>query len=447
MPCTVHLTTGTAHLTNSTVWVNLPAGRRVEGPVEGFVERVVEGMVAGPRVGPALVGLAPPRASWPSRVSGWTASGALAADFLACHHIDEVLAVLAIGRPDPVVLLDGRSPCVDRDSVAAVRAAGARVVGIDHTPTVAGHAVEWDALGCGTVLGADFGPQELLAALRETAHPMGSSVLLGYPDSLSRGRTVAVRGSGGTGSSTVAMCLAQGLARQPGRPILVDGCRRGDLDLYHGLDLDLGRGHGTSIAGLAGLAERSRRVTEDPCTVDDLVVGVAGRGYDLLPAGARDRPPRGRHAVGAALDCIARAAPVVVVDHDGETEASACLARRADAWVIVVGGGLKGARAAMELVGEATDAGVDGHRIVVAVNGVPRSPISRRAARGVTTPFAELRDPARVGTVAALPRTPRLELAHRHAAALPATLVRPVTRAVEQVLARVVPRLPPAVAA
>jgi hypothetical protein len=180
------------------------------------------------------------------------------------------------------------------------------------------------------------------------------------------GRLVAVCGPGGTGASTVAMSLAQGVEGA----LLADFALRGNQAVLHGLT--------DARWGLFEFLER-------PC-LPDLPV-LPGRAYRLLPGLRRSshwtlvRPSQ----FDRALDTLRARVDFVVADitaeFDGEAETGSIdieernhMARRvvtsADAVVVVGGQGRVGGYALARVVDDVSCAGVDASRIVPVVNRV-----------------------------------------------------------------------------
>jgi hypothetical protein len=201
---------------------------------------------------------------------------------------------------------------------------------------------------------------------------------------------VAVLGPGGTGASTAAIALAEGLAggdRAVGGPVLLaDLCRTADQAMLHDSRV--------VVPGVQELVEAHRTGRILPNLVHDQTFEVAGRGYRLLLGLRRPRHyvtvrPR---AFEAALDSLRRAFAVTVCDVDpdleGEAETGSLdveerhLMTRAtvarSSVVFVVGGpGLKGVFSTVRLVGELLAFGAPPDRLVPVVSRGPRNPRQR----------------------------------------------------------------------
>ena len=316
---------------------------------------------------------------------------------------------------------------------------------------------DWDSLGAAAVLGPGFDLVQLLDALGRHGElvvddlRVPSQVRLDTPAD-DRATLIAVTGSGGSGTSTLAMCVAQSLARgRPGgtapRVALVDGVRRGDLAMYHDV--------GDVIPGLPELVDAHRVDTVDPDEVRRLLFHVVERRYDVLLGLRRSRDwvslrPR---SVEAALGGLRRAYDAVVLDVDADLEGeddtgsvdvedrhciTRCGLRHADLVVVVGSPGLKGLHDLLRLTDDVALSGVPVQRILPVLNRSTRNPASR-ASNALSLTRLGQRD-AEGPPLVHLPATRRLEHAHRQVSGLPDALCRPIGRAVRQVLLDVGPR-------
>ncbi|MFN7150237.1 MAG: hypothetical protein ACK4V6_12250 [Microthrixaceae bacterium] len=399
-----------------------------------------------------VIGVGRSRERWFAELGRWSTTGAAPIDFVRCLSPEEALAVLGSGRRASALMVDARGPAVDRDLVAA--AAQLRVP----TLVVTDGSVhrDWDALGCAAVVDADFDRRQLLDVLQTHAVPVDRSrrpsrVDLAATPRRHRSTLVAVVGTGGVGSSTVAMATAQALAadHEPAEPhgvVLVDGARRGELAMYHDV--------GDVIPGLPELVEAHRSDRLDPGAVRALTYSIDTRGYDLLLGRRRsiDWVTLRRRSVAAALDSLRRSFDTVVVDLDDDLDGerdtgSADVADRhattistldsADVVLVVGRAGLKGLHALMVLLDEIVRAGVPPERMLPVLNECPRSPAMR--AESVRT-LAQLcagsaHDASTLNPPLHLRRIRHLEDTHRDGAALPGALCQPLGRAVARLLA------------
>jgi hypothetical protein len=338
-----------------------------------------------------LLGVATPRARWFREVGQWAQSAALPAEFVRCVSIAEMRARLASGRPFSAVLLDGQLTGIDRDLLATAEAHDCPVIVVDDRGPEA-----YRDLGPAAVLAPPFSREDLLETLNAEARMVGAAVLRepavpgGPAGPTVRGDVVSVLGPGGTGASTAAIALAEGLAggdHAVGGPVLLaDLCRSADQAMLHDSRV--------VVPGVQELVEAHRTGRILPNLVHDQTFEVGGRGYRLLLGLRRPRHyvtvrPR---AFEAALDSLRRAFAVTVCDVDpdleGEAETGSLdveerhLMTRASvarsSVVFVVGGpGLKGVFSTVRLVGELLAFGAPPDRIVPVVSRGPRGPRQR----------------------------------------------------------------------
>ncbi len=336
------------------------------------------GSERGAASGPwTLLTLAPVGAAWPDRLARWAMDGTLPVTVTKCVSAAEVRARLGGGRPWSALVVDGGSPVVDLDLEASVLDAGAqllRVLPAGSEPRPGG-------------LPTPLRPADLLAGLERVAAPVSPARV--EVRSLPRqegpsGRLVVVTGPGGTGASTVAMALAQGLGAG-GSTVLADLCRRADLGVLHDAP-DVG-------PGLVELVDAHRRGSVDPDGVRALTWLSESRRYHLLlgmrrPSDWSALRPR---AVSAALRSLADGWRWVVADVDPDTEGERetgsvdveerhRLTRhaldRADLVVVVGRPDLRGMHATGRLVRELV-AHVGAARLQPVVSHAPRSPRRR----------------------------------------------------------------------
>jgi len=320
-----------------------------------------------------------------------------------------------------------------------------------------GRAVrDWATLDASAVLPSPFGRDDLLDVL--TAHaPLiglgGESTLDDVPHAPTSGwraPVVAVTGPGGTGASTLAMAIAQGLgdsARHGGLVVLADLALDADQAMLHDA--------GDVVPGVQELVEAHRAGDSSAHDIRALTFAVPQRHYQLLLGLRRHRDwatirPR---AFAAAFDNLRRAYKVVVADCspdlEGEDECGSIdveerntMARTAvgmaDVLVIVGLPGPKGLHRMVRLVHAATSLGVEPGCVLPVLNRAPRSP---RARSELTRAFAELSAPLTVGRSPFAPLLPLGERRHlddvsRDVVRLPASLMQPITDAVGVLLDR-----------
>ena len=345
-----------------------------------------------------VVGLAHVRATWFAEVSRWSTSGLLPIEFVKCVSIDEVRSHVASGRAVSALLLDAGRTGVDRDLLDDARTAGTAVI------VIGDERRNWVELGAAAQLPATFGRAELVELLRRHATPIGRADAIDEPlaavvDGGWRGRLVAVTGPGGTGTSTLAMALAQSLgadARNLGLVVLADLALDADLAMYHDAR--------DVVPGVQELTDGFRSGTLDPDAVRAMTFEVTDRRYHLLLGlrNHRDWTAIRPRSFDAALDALRRAFRVVVADLDDDVEgqertgsldveernvfARRCT-RQADVVLVVGLPDTKGVHALVRTVHRLLDHGVDARRIVPVLNRAGRSP--RRRAE-IAQAYAQL---------------------------------------------------------
>ncbi len=338
-----------------------------------------------------VLGLARPGRRWLSAVGRWAAAAALPVEFLPCPSSSELLTRVDSGRVFSAALLDGDLPAVDRDLLAALREAGITPLVVRGTRPER----DWTGLGTVAVLSATFAPEDLLTTLAAHASMIDEGLARSVPAGQVRtsfvvpGRVAAVCGTGGSGASTAASALAQGLMADGryGRPVLLaDFCRRAEQGLLH---------HARApLPGVLELLEAHRHGLPSDEQVLGLTAPVARRGYRLL-LGLRAphhwtmvRP----RSLAAAVASLRHVFPVAVFDTDGDFESEEeagsvdveernLLARhptqRADVVFVVGRPGMKGLHSLARALGDVRRLGVDVDRIVPVVNLAPSAPQAR----------------------------------------------------------------------
>jgi hypothetical protein len=405
-----------------------------------------------------LLGLAPARAPWFAALAQWATAATIAAEFIKCVSGDEVRARLASGRPHSALLVDAGSPAFDRDVVDAARSALTPVIAIRDARSPRLDAAD---LGIAAELPAQFDRDQLLDVL--TSHCQMISRGDHLPPALGEvaaplwlGQLFAVCGPGGTGASTLAIALAQGLAadaRHSRRVLLADLARRADQAMLHDAQ-DLG-------PGAQELVEAHRLGRPEPDEVWRTTFDVPRRGYRLLlglrrPEAWSALRPR---AIDASIVGLRRSFQVVVADVTGDVEGEAeggsadveernHLARSTalhSSVVVAVGApGMKGVHSLAALVRSLQGIGVSPERIVPVVNRSPRNPRARadlaRALAGLVAPTGSGGATALAGPVHVPER--KLEDTLRDGGPLPAAVVDPLTHAVGVVAERQSDRAP-----
>jgi MinD-like ATPase involved in chromosome partitioning or flagellar assembly len=402
-----------------------------------------------------LLGLAPPRTQWFREVAGWATAGSISADFEKYVSSDEVRSRLASGQPFSALLVDRSTIGLDRDLIDDVRAAGgvAIVVGSADGP-------DWTELGAAAVLADDFEPPRLNRTLRDHATPI-TRVTASPPDpsadgdeESSVGQFVAVTGAGGTGTSVVAMGLAQWFS---------DSAAASDVLLADlRLDAELAMLHDARMLapGLQELVEAHRGGRLSSAQVRSLTFHAAAHGYQLLLGLRRHRDwtvlrPR---AFAAALDGLLAAHRIVIADVDADIEGEAStgsrdvedrnlIARhalpRADLVVIVGNPTPKGVHSLVRTVRDLRDGGIDASRMLAVLN---RSPRGLRTRADAVSAFAALVDGEpgleALGNPVLAPQRHDLDSAIRDGVRVPPPLTRGVHREVRRRLDELLPRSP-----
>ncbi len=386
-----------------------------------------------------MLGLAPPRSQWFTDVSRWATAGTLPIEFIRCLSAEELRARLLSGRQHSAALLDATHAATDRDLLAACSEARC-------TPIVLSDATaNWIELGAAEVLPRQPTAEALGDRLATLAHPVdpADDVILEVQVSSAawRGALVTVLGTGGCGTSTVALGLAEYLSasESAGRVLLADLARRSDQALLHAT--------GTVLPALPELVERCRTGTPEARHLHALTFEVATGGYDLLIGMRRSAEwtalrPR---AVEAAVEAMRRAWDLVVADTDADLEGQSstgsvdveernALARTAcataDAVVVVTRPGLTGLTALVRTMEEVTALGVEPSRVVPVVNRTPRGTSQREVAAAWPT---LTRDPAlRPPVVIPIVRSTEANVRDRRR--VPSRVITPIARSVRQVL-------------
>lgn len=354
-----------------------------------------------------ILGLAHARSSWFRSMAQWANSGTIPAEFVKCVSGEEMRARLASGRPFSALLVDAALPAVDRDLVDVARAAGCVTIAVDDRRGTN----DWHALGVTAVLPDFFDPKALLDILAASADMIGRGDALpgdAPPDRLTTrtGRVAAVCGPGGTGASTVAVALAQGLADQAGYArsvVLVDLALHAEQAMLHDAR--------DVVPGVQELVEahRSRRVP--PEEVRALTFDVEERGYQLLLGlrQARSWTTIRPRAFEAAFNSLRDAYRVVVCDCDADLEGedeggsieveerhvmSRTAVGRADVVFAVGLPGMKGVHSLVRVLNELRGVGVTPERVVPVIN---RAPKGGRPRSEVTATIAALTEAGGAG--------------------------------------------------
>ena len=398
-----------------------------------------------------VIGLARVRAPWFGEVARWAHAAALPIEFVKCISPAEAHARLAGGRAISAMVVDAGASGIDRDLIDLARRTGVATIVVDD-PRI---ERDWVALGAAAVLPDHFERADLIAVLAQHASPIRSHVAANAAELVERGaderstwqgRTIAVCGGGGTGSSTMAMATAQSLASMPanrGSVVLADLALRADLAMYHDA--------GDVVPGLQELIEAHHNGRPSAASIRRMLFDIESRHYLLLLGLRRSRDwtalrPR---ALDAALASLASGFRYVVADIDADVEgddatgsvdveerngAARSAALVADVCVIVSLPTLKGMHDAVRITGDLHELGVDPERILHVVNRAARSP---RGRSEITAALAALLGTRSSSTAPIFIGERRgLELAHRAGGALPTSLGAPIAAASMAVIRR-----------
>jgi septum formation inhibitor-activating ATPase MinD len=396
-----------------------------------------------------VLGLARRRAPWIRNVAQWANSAAIPAEFSMCLSPAELFARLAGGRVYSAVLLDAGLGLIDRDLIERVRAAGCTVFVVDDGD----RGRDWPALGVHDVLPASFTRAALLDALATHSSLIDQMAFAdrGAHQDVQQltpeGVLVSVCGAGGTGASTVAAALAQGLATDDrhGRIVLADLALHAEQAMLHDV--------GDVAPGVQELVDAHRSRQPDGAEIEGLLFEVASRRYRLL-LGLRHarqwslvRPSAFTSGLRSLRGCFDVTVCDVTADFESERDAGSAdveernvMARTAvlaSDVVFVVGlPGVKGVHSMVRIVGELVHQGVDVGRIALVVNQATRHPRSRAE---LSTAVAALLEPIAPGGLPASPTflpVRKVDAAWRDRTPLPAPLPRLLSGAFDATLRR-----------
>jgi Mrp family chromosome partitioning ATPase len=349
-----------------------------------------------------VLGVAQVRSPWFRELARWATSAMLPVEFVKAMSVEEVRVRLRSGRGYSALVVDDSLAGVDRDLVDLAREVGCAVVVVDSGRI----SRAWGELGVSAVLPAAFERDDLVQVLTQVASPIvrtaerAAGVAAGATPGF-RGQLVAVTGPGGTGRSTVAAAVAQGLASDPRNLDLVclaDLALHAEQAMLHGAD--------DVVPGLVELVEAHRAGTPSIDEVRRLTWHVAERGYHLLLGLRRHRDwtalrPR---AFATSLDGLRRGFRVVVADVDADLEGEQATGSldveerntiprttllAADLVIVVGLPGMKGLHSLLRTTRDLIAHGVPGGQLVPVLNRAPKSP---RARAELTAAFGELLD-------------------------------------------------------
>lgn len=363
-----------------------------------------------------VLGLAAPRAEWFRDVTRWSVSAALPVELVRCVSIEDLRARLASGRRWSAVLLDGGIAVeLDTDAPVLVVDEGRRAV---HDATV--------------VLRAPLERQALLDALAAHATPIGGATPAPVSEVVDlrdrRAPLAVLLGSGGTGTTTCAAAMAQGLARRHD-VVLADLALHAEQAVLH---------------DVRDVAPGIQELAEHRGDARSLTFEIADRGYHLLLGlrHARHWSTLRPRTVEAAIDSLRRTFGVVVADVTADLDATAAdleernaLARAAVAAADVVFAvgrpTTKGVHALVRVLTE-----LDRSRTVPVLVGAPKHPRQRAELTAVLSQLAHTSSAPLF-----LPARP-VDQAWRDATPMPAPLPELLAGAFEGTYDRLGPALP-----
>jgi len=373
-----------------------------------------------------VLGLASGSPTWMAEATRRLATAGVAGELLVCAGVADLGNRLASGRPFSALLVDHRTVGLDRELIDRASAAGCPVVVVGRT----GDRARWQGLGAVDVLDDSLDPDDLAQPLRRHGPPIGSARSFNDDDHLPlprtpvdvapwQGRIVAVTGPGGTGASSVARALTDGLGRDVRfreSVVLVDACLEADQARLHGLTAD--------HRDLQSAVQAHRGGDPDGDGLTSLLVADADWPYRLLPGirRRRDWPAIGGASLRATLANLARHHLVTVVDVDPfidlappdqpvgpatPGEPARVVMGLADLVIVVGRPGTKGTMAASRVVANLADDGLADERCLTLMlhpTVRPRRRLWRRPDPPNTLPIDGIADP---GT-APLPSESRL---------------------------------------
>jgi len=404
-----------------------------------------------------VLGVARPRAKWLADVGSWATSSTLPIEFIRCVSVDEARARLRSDRRYSALLVDEMCTNLDRDVLEAARKAHCVPIIVSDSPG----RRDWTRLGAACVLAEPLTPDTLFSALQE--HALGierrqitelrPSLQSDFASTETNGRLVTVIGSGGTGTSSVAMALAAHFASaqrarkaRAGLVALIDGSLNADQALLHDL--------GDVVPGLQELVDLHRSDQPTPQETRDHLWSIPTRGYDLLPGLRRHRDWSSirRRATLAALRSLRHSYEFLVADADcdleGESDTGSIdiedrnllsreLVTNADIIVVTSRPGVVGLNRLLRLLTTLDEQQVDLKRILPVVIAAPRSRTERSVlTRTMSTLFSEIRPTSQTPTTVMVPLRRDLEPFLREGAPLPASSFGSITSALDSMLAR-----------
>ena len=424
-----------------------PEGRTASSPEAGSARRPGRSApMADDRW--RVAGLASPRSEWFFQLARWSTAAAIPVDFVKCMSASEVRTRFARGEAYSALLVGDDVSGLTRDLITEATGRGTEVIVVGDSP-----GRPWRDIGAAALLPEDFESDALVGLLREHAAPLsvvdgadsqpGAGLPVGW-----QGRLVVVTGTGGSGSSLLAMALAQGFAAEAsnrGLVLLADFALHADQAMLHDSR--------DAIPGLLELAEACQSGWHGHDRLRHLFFEPAGRGYHLLLGLRRHRDWAAVHRrpLETAMGGLIRTYRFVIVDTDADTEGESDtgssdvedrnrLARtamsRGDLVLVVGCGDTSRLHSLARALTCLADAGVDAGRLLPVVNRVTRRPRIRAGIAGALSRLMENTAAAGIQEPVFVPEHRGVEPAVRDGVAPPAALGRYLAAAVSARLER-----------
>ncbi len=427
------------------------------------------GMLSGDRW--MALGFGSPRAAWLRRVTEWSVSGAIRLDFIKCVSFEEVIDRLtatatANAQEEPrtpvALIVDASFLQFHIELTRAAIAVQAVLIAIG--PTTGNGEVAGDANVI--YLSPDFDHRELAEALQTPVlrrgtqtktqansqqtfkrtnnttqgsppiNPPPTNTVHNHMDGES-GHLVAVLGRPGSGTSTTAIALAQGLGDRlgAGAVLLADLSRYGDQALLH-----------DSPDVVPGIQEL---ISEDTTSgIHHLTYEVAERGYDLLLGMRRRRDWASLRSkpFQEAITAMRRDYRIVIADLDDDLEgksetgsadiearnlATRHVVQIADAVLVIGTASLVGARSMLQIIDDLHSLGVAPHRVQPLITHLRSRSNARQHHRSVSRLLSHNNH---LGQASHSPYLRHVDDAHRNGTRLPNQLVTPALAAVDDLL-------------
>lgn len=337
-----------------------------------------------------ILGLAPVGRPWFDRIARWSNEATIAAHLTKTISAEEVRQRLQSGQTYAALIIDAHTIGLDRDLIDQAQLNGCVVLVVDRDPL----GPDWEALGASVVLDPDFSSSDLSKALASIMSSVSDPMAEPNPHNVGPSQpaqdamVISVTGIGGSGASTIAMALAQGLAELPGHRslLLADMALRTSQAMQHDV--------GDVVPGILELVEAHRFGHPEPDELRSLIFDVRALGYHLLLGLRSPRDwlniPSG--ALDASWSSLTQRYRTIVCDIDADFDGidstgSADIEDRnrlsrlaigaSDLCLVVGHGSLWGVTGIVRTVNDLVDAGVRGEQIMPCINHAPKSPRAR----------------------------------------------------------------------